>query len=159
MNHEWTIDAESLPKFLGCEVCGLGGPGAEASRLQPARQPALHHLPLIDLLLYCAYLNNQDCTFDSGIFFLSRIRIFSSLDLDPDPEPLLFGFFYGLVAGCHSFCSIHLSVAIRRGLCPLHLLVAFKLSGKTLTMVPSRESYSDLPYSKPTRHRLSNAAP
>jgi len=78
MNHERTLDAESLPEFLGREVCGLGGPGAEASRLQPARQTALHHLPLIDLLLYCAY-HNHDCTFGSRIFS-AESGIFPPLD-------------------------------------------------------------------------------
>ncbi len=35
----------------------------------------------------------------------------------------------------------------------LHLLIAWKLSGKTLPVVPSRESNSGLPYSKPTRYK------
>ncbi len=71
----------------------------------------------------------------------------------------------GLVAGCHSFYffifhiynihsfnhihSIHLSVAI------LHLLIPCKLSGKNLPVgVPSRESNSRLPYSKPTEESM-----
>ncbi len=41
----------------------------------------------------------------------------------------------------------------------LHLLIAWKLSGKTLPVVPSRESNSGLSYSKPTRYQLSHAAP
>ncbi len=41
----------------------------------------------------------------------------------------------------------------------LHLLIAWKLSGKALPVVPSRESNSGLPYSKPTRYQLSHAAP
>ncbi len=40
---------------------------------------------------------------------------------------------------------------IRRHLLgPLHLLIAWKLNGKTHPVVPSRESNSGLPYSKPT---------
>ncbi len=41
----------------------------------------------------------------------------------------------------------------------LHLLIAWKLSGKTLPVVPSRESNTGLPYSKPTPYQLSHAAP
>jgi hypothetical protein len=41
----------------------------------------------------------------------------------------------------------------------LHLLIACKLSGKNLPVVASRESISGLPYSEPTRYRLSHAAP
>ncbi len=73
------------------------------------------------------------------------------------------------MAWCHSFClfsyfiafihsidhthTIHLSVSI----CRLSSLC--KLSGKTLPVVPSRESNPGLPYSKPTRYQLSHAAP
>ncbi len=42
---------------------------------------------------------------------------------------------------------------------PLHLLIACKLSGTDLPVVPSRESNSGLPSSKPTRYQLCNAAP
>ncbi len=41
----------------------------------------------------------------------------------------------------------------------LHFFIACKLSGKNHPVVPSRESNSGLPYSKPTRYQLSNAAP
>jgi hypothetical protein len=41
----------------------------------------------------------------------------------------------------------------------LHLLIASKLSGTDLPVVPSRESNSGLPSSKPTRYQLSQAAP
>jgi hypothetical protein len=40
----------------------------------------------------------------------------------------------------------------------LHFLIACMLSGKDLPVVPSRESNSGLPYSKPTRYQLSHAA-
>jgi hypothetical protein len=42
---------------------------------------------------------------------------------------------------------------------PLHFLIAGQLSGKNLPGVPSRESKSGLPYSKPTHCQLSYAAP
>jgi hypothetical protein len=41
----------------------------------------------------------------------------------------------------------------------LHFLIAFVLSGENLPVVPSRESNSGLPSSKPTRYQLSHAAP
>ncbi len=41
---------------------------------------------------------------------------------------------------------------------PLHFFIASMLSGKHLPVVPSRESNSGLPYSKPTRYQLSHAA-
>ncbi len=41
----------------------------------------------------------------------------------------------------------------------VHLLIACKLSGRNLPVVPSRESNSGLPYSKPTRYQRSHAAP
>ncbi len=41
----------------------------------------------------------------------------------------------------------------------LHLLIACKLSGTDLPVVPSRESNSGLPSSKTTRYQLSHAAP
>jgi hypothetical protein len=49
--------------------------------------------------------------------------------------------------------TIHLSLIIRRAL-SLHLLMACKLSGKNLPVVPSRESNSGLPYRKPTCYQL-----
>ncbi len=75
-------------------------------------------------------------------------------------------FFSGLVAGCHPFClffivffyNIHTyiySITFIQYIYPspfagasLHLLIAWKLSGKTLPVVPSRESNSGLPYIK-----------
>jgi hypothetical protein len=76
----------------------------------------------------------------------------------------------GLVAVCHSFCLFLYFITfiqynhpitfiqyIRRGLSPSpHRLW---LSGKDLPVVPSRESNSGLPSSKPTRYQLSHAAP
>jgi hypothetical protein len=41
----------------------------------------------------------------------------------------------------------------------LHLLITCKLSGKNLPVVPSQESNSGLPYSKPTCYQQSHAAP
>jgi hypothetical protein len=41
----------------------------------------------------------------------------------------------------------------------LHIVIACKLSGKNLPVVPSRESNSGLPYSKPTCYQLCHAAP
>ncbi len=41
----------------------------------------------------------------------------------------------------------------------LHLLIALKAQWESLPVVPSRESNSGLPYSKPTRYQLSRAAP
>jgi hypothetical protein len=41
----------------------------------------------------------------------------------------------------------------------LHFFIACLLSGDDLPVVPSRESNSGLPYSKPTRFQLSHAAP
>ncbi len=78
--------------------------------------------------------------------------------------------FKGLVAVSHSFCLFLYFITfiqskhpitfiqyIRRGLSPsLHRLL---LSGKDLPVVPSRESNSGLPSSKPTRYQLSHAAP
>ncbi len=42
---------------------------------------------------------------------------------------------------------------------PLHFLIAGQFSGQNLPWVPSRESMSGLPYSKPTYYQLSFAAP
>ncbi len=42
---------------------------------------------------------------------------------------------------------------------PLHLLIAGQLSGKNLPGLPSRESNSGMPCSKPTHYHLSYAAP
>ncbi len=81
--------------------------------------------------------------------------------------------FKGLVAWCHSFClfsyfwaytfirSHSYNIFIRRHLPgPLSISSSpYKLSGKTLPVVPSQESNPGLPYSKPTRYQLSHAAP
>jgi hypothetical protein len=60
----------------------------------------------------------------------------------------------------HLITFIHttqLSVAIRRGLSPsLH---RFEAQWESFPVVPSQDSYSGLPYSKPTLYQLSNAAP
>ncbi len=53
-----------------------------------------------------------------------------------------------------SFSTIHLSVAIRRGLSPS----PHRSSEKNLPVVPSRESNSGLSCSKPTCYQLSHAA-
>ena len=76
----------------------------------------------------------------------------------------------GLVAGCHTFCLFfifytyihsfnHNSFIRLHSLKPLHFFIACMLSGEDLPVVPSRESNSGLPYSKPTRCQLSHAAP
>ncbi len=73
----------------------------------------------------------------------------------------LFIFCFHNIQYRHSFNhshTIHLSVAIRRGLSPSpHRFVSSV--GKPLPVVPSRDSNSGLPYSKPTRYQLSHAAP
>jgi hypothetical protein len=82
----------------------------------------------------------------------------------------LFFFFKGLVAGCHSFClfwfyNIHTFIQSQYihpssfAEASLHFLIACVLSGENFPVVPSRESNSGLPYSKPTRCQLSHAAP
>jgi hypothetical protein len=74
--------------------------------------------------------------------------------------PLFLFIFHIFTMYIHSFNHIHtthLSVAIRRGLSlSLH---RFEAQWESLPVVPSRESNSGLPYSKPTRYQLSNAAP
>ncbi len=67
----------------------------------------------------------------------------------------------GLVAVCHSFClffifsNIHTIIQSHSystfAEASLHLLIACKLSGKDLPVVPSRESNPGLPSSKPMR--------
>ncbi len=70
------------------------------------------------------------------------------------------------MAGCHSFCLFFIfcityihSITFIQYIYPspfagasLHLLIACKLSGRNLLVVPSRESKSGLPYSKQTRY-------
>jgi hypothetical protein len=87
-----------------------------------------------------------------------------------------FFFFKGLVAGCHSFLFyfsyfityIHSFIQSRsyNTFNHRHLLRPLSISsslvcsvGKHLPVVPSRESNSGLPYSKPTGYQLSHAAP
>jgi hypothetical protein len=75
----------------------------------------------------------------------------------------------GLVAVCHSFClffifsNIHTIIQSHSyntfAEASLHLLIACKLSGTDLPVVPSRESNSGLPSSKPTRYQQCHAAP
>ncbi len=72
------------------------------------------------------------------------------------------------MAVCHSFCiyfSLYNTVDtfiqsfihnIRRG--PSPYLHSCRLSGRNLHGVPSRDSNSGLPYSKPARYQLSHAA-
>jgi hypothetical protein len=67
----------------------------------------------------------------------------------------------GLVAVCHSFCLFlifynihtiiqsHLYNTFTKS--SLHLIIACKLSGTELPVVPSRELNSGLPFSKPTK--------
>ncbi len=77
----------------------------------------------------------------------------------------LHSFFYkGLVAVCHSFC-IYLSLDtftqhsfINIGWGPSPCLHSCRLSGWILHGVPSRDSNSGLPYSKPARYQLSHTA-
>ncbi len=61
------------------------------------------------------------------------------------------------------FCNIHTIIQSHSyntfAEASLHLLIASKLSGTDLPEVPSRESNSGLPSSKPTRYQLSHAAP
>ncbi len=71
--------------------------------------------------------------------------------------PLFFVYFSYFITDIHTFIQSHSSVAIRWGLSPfLHRLFA---QWGNLPVVPSRESNSGLPYSKPTRYQLSHAAP
>ncbi len=79
------------------------------------------------------------------------------------------------MAWCHSFClffifyNIHTyihTITFIQYISPspfaeafLHFFIASMLSGKHLPVVPSQESNSGLPYSKPTRYQLSHAAP
>jgi hypothetical protein len=74
--------------------------------------------------------------------------------------------FKGLVAGGHSFCLFFVFYNIHTFIhritfilyiypspfagASLHFFIACELSGKNLPVVPSRESNSGLPYSKPT---------
>jgi hypothetical protein len=81
-------------------------------------------------------------------------------DADPDPVSQI----KGLVAGCHSFCLFFVFSAINSfiHIHTIHIYTqpfAGKLSGKNLPVVPSRESNSGLPYSKPMRYQLIHAAP
>ncbi len=73
-------------------------------------------------------------------------------------DATLFVYFsYFFITYIHTFIQSHSSVAIRCGLSPfLHRLFA---QWGNLPVVPSRESNSGLPYSKPTRYQLSHAAP
>jgi hypothetical protein len=70
--------------------------------------------------------------------------------------PLIFVYFSYFMTYIHSFNHIHPSSFAEVS---LHIFIAGKLSGKNLPVVPSRESISGLPYSKPTRYQLSHAAP
>jgi hypothetical protein len=75
-------------------------------------------------------------------------------------EATLFVYFLYFTIYIHSFNlihTIHLSVAIRQGLSPY--LHRWSAQWENLPVVPSRESNSGLPYSKPTLYQLSNAAP
>ncbi len=79
------------------------------------------------------------------------------------------------MAWCHSFClffifyNIHTynhTITFIQYIYPspfteasLHFFIACLLSGGTLPVVPSRESNSGLPSSKPTRYQLCHAAP
>ncbi len=75
----------------------------------------------------------------------------------------------GLVAVCHYFCLFFIFSNIHSIIqshsyntfaeASLHLLIACKLSGTDLLVVPSPESNSGLPSSKPTRYQLCHAAP
>jgi hypothetical protein len=71
----------------------------------------------------------------------------------------LFLFIFDFITYIHSFIQsqyIHPSPFAEAS---LHILIACVLSGENFPVVPSRESNSGLPYSKPTRCQLSHAAP
>jgi hypothetical protein len=74
-------------------------------------------------------------------------------------DATLFVYFSYFTMYIHSFNHIlttHLSVAIRWGLSPF--LHRFEAQWESLPVVPSRESNSGLPYSKPTPHHTQYGA-
>jgi hypothetical protein len=82
---------------------------------------------------------------------IGRVNMFGGM------MPLFLFIFHIFITYIHSYNhihTIHLSVAIRWGPSPfLHRLFA---QWGNLPVVPSRESNSGLPYSKPTRYQLSH---
>ncbi len=77
--------------------------------------------------------------------------------------PLFLFIFHIFISYIHSFIQSHSYITFIRASpfaeVSLHFLIACLLSGEHLPVVPSRESNSGLPYSKPTRCQLCHAAP
>jgi hypothetical protein len=73
-------------------------------------------------------------------------------------DATLFVYFSYFITYIHSITFIHYIYPSPFAEASLHFLIACKLSGKNLPVVPSRESNSGLPYSKPTCYQLSHAA-
>ncbi len=71
----------------------------------------------------------------------------------------LFVYFSYFITYIHSITFIQYIYPSPFAEASLHFFIACLLSGEYLPVVPSRESNSGLPYSKPTRYQLSNAAP
>ncbi len=67
----------------------------------------------------------------------------------------LFSYFFNI----HTFIQSQYIHPLPFAEASLHFFIACMLSGDNLPVVPSRESNSGLPYSKPTRCKLSHAAP
>jgi hypothetical protein len=73
-------------------------------------------------------------------------------------DATLLVYFSYIITYIHSITFIQYIYPLPFAEVSLHLLIACKLSEKNLPGVSSRESNSGLPYSKPTRYQLSNAA-
>jgi hypothetical protein len=71
----------------------------------------------------------------------------------------IFSYFYNIHTYTHSITFIQYIYPSPFAEASLHFFIACLLSREHLPVVPSRESNSGLPYSKPTRYQLSNAAP
>ncbi len=68
-------------------------------------------------------------------------------------------FYYNIHTYIHSITFIQYIHPSSFAGASLHLLIAWKLSGKTIPVVPSRELNPGLPYSKPICYQLRHAAP
>jgi hypothetical protein len=75
-----------------------------------------------------------------------------------DATLFLFIFFYSIHTCVHLITFIQYIYPSPFAEASLHFLIACMLSGKHLHVVPSRESNSALPYSKPTRYQLSHTS-
>ncbi len=73
--------------------------------------------------------------------------------------PLFLFIFHIFITYIHTITFIHYIYPSPFAEASLHFFIASMLSGRHLPVVPSRESNSGLPYSKPTRYQLSHAAP